>query len=305
VSLRNGKRFAWPSQERMGREIGRDPRTVRRNLEELVDAGQIRIVRTLRGNRYYFPEPAPDRTKMSDADRTKMSDADRTKMSDADRTKMSDADRTKMSDRSSEIFKKDFRKDFEKDSSSSNDAAAAELFPPIELQQAIQELRGFGFSQTQAEQYADKDAHLVLVAIPFLRMRFQDQAKRAIRSRVAFARGLLNNPDNYGFEKMSDGRWQSPPPEKSALQEREEQCQAKKKRAAEARAAEAAEQEKRTKKDREWEERWEATTPERRAEIEAIVASRPEWKNNFWGRQRLFRICCINEFHCQEDPSTF
>src|SRR5262249_150702 len=123
VSLRQGIQFVWPSQERMAQEIGRSSRQIRRYLDKLHDAGEIRIVRTLRGNRYYFPEQAPNRTKMSDADRTKMSDADRTKMSDADRTKMSDA---------GEVLKKDLEKD-----SSSNDAAAAELFPPIELQQAI------------------------------------------------------------------------------------------------------------------------------------------------------------------------
>src|SRR5262249_7990821 len=99
-----------------------------------------------------------------------------------------------------------------------------------------------------------------------------------------------------------DGRWQAPPPEKSALQEREEQRQAKRKREAEIKAVEDAEQEKRMQKDRQWKERWEAATPERPAEIESKILSQPSLGNRPPGPDSpLSRIRCIREFRSQEE----
>jgi hypothetical protein len=174
-----------PRQKVLATKLGVCRRTIQLRLDRLELAGLITRRRTNRSNRYYFPETCPD-NEPTGATAGAMDCASEGASSCASESKAP----------------------LEGLNKNSKSAAAADLFLPIEIQEASQGLQDLGFPCPLADRYARKDAALVLEALPFLRWKIN--VKGDVRDKVKVIRSVLNDPGNWGFTFGADGRWKAP-----------------------------------------------------------------------------------------------
>ncbi len=97
-----------------------------------------------------------------------------------------------------------------RDQQQQREAAAADLFAPLENQEAFQALRALDLSEQLAKRYADKDAALAIVVAAWCAGQFRAKRREPIESKPAFLIGALNDPLAYGFTGGEGGRWTPP-----------------------------------------------------------------------------------------------
>src|SRR5262249_44788218 len=104
----------------------------------------------------------------------------------------------------------------------SSSSAAADLFAPLQKQEARTALSGLDFPRGLIDRYiAMHGADFALLAATHFSERFRDKQKRPIESKIGYMRNCFHDPTSCGFEFMN-GRWQLPPADSTA-REREQQ----------------------------------------------------------------------------------
>jgi len=287
----------WPNQQTLAKRLHRSERSVRRYLAELIEAGFLqssqrafnvsnRYVLLLPGER---PTMSADRPKMSGPDRTPVS-ADRPNLANdrtlvsADRPNLAN-DRPKMSSYSAAAAANSLE-----NSSSSNSGGQSDA-------ETVAGLVQLGFPEDLAWEYCARDAGLVRAALPHFRERLAHAEERPFRTTpIAYMRGLLNKPHNYGFEKRA-GQWLPPPKEGKAG--RKEASQVKQQAALD---KQLSDRKQNAIEDRlnatwmaKWEQVWDGLAEIERQEIRALVRKRSPLFASKDDRAYTFMSQCLAE----------
>jgi len=266
----------WPNQQTLAKRLHRSERSVRRYLAELIEAGFLQSSQRAFNvsNRYVLLLPG-ERPTMS---------ADRPKMSGPDRTPVS-ADRPKMSSYSAAAAANSLE-----NSSSSNSGGQSDA-------ETVAGLVQLGFPEDLAWEYCARDAGLVRAALPHFRERLAHAEERPFRTTpIAYMRGLLNKPHNYGFEKRA-GQWLPPPKEGKAG--RKEASQVKQQAALD---KQLSDRKQNAIEDRlnatwmaKWEQVWDGLAEIERQEIRALVRKRSPLFASKDDRAYTFMSQCLAE----------
>lgn len=222
ASLSRGDQFCYPSQAYMADKIGRSVRMVKRYLQELEQAGVIRRRRTRHGNRYYLMEQESKPTFIGD----------------------------KMSPAIDESIKRIIQQQQPARAAAPNPppspplqkplAAAADLFLPLEIQDACNALRGLDMPDGLASLYAKRDHRLAIAVATYSAERFRDPAQTKVRNKIGFLRGALETPIDFGFSPTPSGAWIPPATTRQAIAEQRKQSEAQRETARKAGAEQRA-----------------------------------------------------------------
>jgi hypothetical protein len=210
MSVQRGKPYVHPEQKRdIANYLRLSVRTVKRAVSRLKELGCIATVRTGRRNRYYFLDQTPPSPGAKIGDTPGDMPGDTTRgIGDMVAPLMghhgpSDGPPCPLA------LISDLNQ--QENNSSSSSAAAADLFAPLEMQDATTALVALDCPRPLIDDFlAQRGPTFALLAATFCAERLRDTEAKPIKNRVGFLVALFRFPERYGFSFIN-GRWELPP----------------------------------------------------------------------------------------------